>query len=100
MSADSSATLASRCSKNILNTHLSPMLEEMKDRAIELWEKENKLSASWKHYLKHSEEEARQLAQDSLAEVIKETRVYALPAAFKDLEIDKQTDAVCMVPVL
>lgn len=60
---------------DVLRSHLEPMIEEMKDRAIELWKVENAISASWNQYVRHYE--ARYEAQERLTEVMEEARVCA-----------------------
>lgn len=53
------------------------MMEEMKDRAIELWNCENTISSTWNHQLRQYEDDARYEAQENLTEVMKEARVCA-----------------------
>lgn len=61
----------------LFTTYLVPMLEEMKERAIELWNEENFISAAWNRIFRQYEEDGRYEAQEKLIEVMEEARACA-----------------------
>ena len=70
VSADNSVMLASRCSKDLLSSHLVPMMEEMKDRAIKIWDEENNVYSFWNIDFQHYG--AQYEVQERLIEVMQD----------------------------
>lgn len=64
--------LISKCSKEVLGSHFVPLLEVLKNRNIQLWNKENYLSSSWNN--QNSDDDARSKLLESLLEVLEEAR--------------------------
>ena len=63
-----------KCSLSILGTHIVPMMEEMKERCIQLWNEEYYLSSTWNYHAKSYQDEGRYEAQEQLEEVLQEAR--------------------------
>jgi len=53
----------------VFTSYLVPMLEEMKERAIEMWNNENFITAKWTRNVGQLEEDGRFEAQEKLTEV-------------------------------
>ena len=72
---ESSVLLAGKCSLSILTSHLVPLMEELRERAICLWQDEHYLLASWNKQPSSAsvaaagETSSHQTEQEKLAEV-------------------------------
>ena len=65
---DGALLLGNKCSLLLLHLHLVGLMEELRERAIALWQSEQYLSASWANPL--AEEEGRSGHAPSHAEVV------------------------------
>lgn len=60
---------------DVFITYLVPMLEEMKERAIELWNEENYISAKYNRNINQYQDDGKYEAQEKLTEVIEEANI-------------------------
>ena len=76
---ESSVLLAQKCSLSIIHSLLAPLMKELSERAITLWQDEHYLLASWNKQEKDSGDIiSHQDKQEKLAEV----RVFAMATSF------------------
>lgn len=71
---DGALLLASKCSLQVLHLHLVGLLEELRERAISLWQSEQYQNAAWANQL--SDDEGHSDQTTSLTEV--ETSLFCI----------------------
>ena len=70
--ADTAVPLAARCSLAVLHSHLLPIMEELRERAIGLWQDEQYLSADWAVGQGSSDQQAERQEQ-----LVEDYRIFA-----------------------